>query len=191
MAKRKVDMLSLLNDAWNARGVFTSAKRRESFTIALSRSYIIMKNWYDYKCIKENIKNEQAIFKILRSIIIKLILCDLNLHQEEYEAYCAFVKYCGFKPETIEECKKIYKTTSLKYLKGCIIYVLKFRPIIPADFWEQFLLALCYLCLADGVMYEDQYYILSSFFEKDFDTKPETWEDYKKEHKKLYSRKRS
>lgn len=180
MAKRKVDLYELVTDSWQARMILTSAQRIENFATLLSRSYIIMKNWYDYKCLKENIPNEDLIFNIFKKIIIKFIFCDREFHNEEYAMYCSFVSYCKAYPESIAECKKIYKETSLNYISGCIKYILPFREIIPPDYWRQMLLGFCYLCTADDVMHENQFILLQTFFEKGFDEKPESWDEYVK-----------
>ena len=179
MARRKLDMLNIMSIAMSTRKITSGEKRIEQFKILLSRAYNIMRGWYDYNCLKEKIENKNLIFKVFEIIIVKIAFCDNKINQEEYELYCAFAKYCKFEPKTIKGCKDLYRKTTVDYLKQCILYVLKFRDIIPPDMWEQMILGFCFLPFANDIIYEIEYYIISAFFEDDFDTKPKTWEEFK------------
>lgn len=180
MARRKLDMITMMIQAMESRKVLLTKTRIEHFKILLSRAYNIMRGWYDYNCIKQKIENKNLIFKVFEIIIIKIAFCDNKINQEEYEAYCEFAKYCKFEPKTIKGCKDLYRETTVDYLRQCILYVSKFRDIIPPDMWEQMILGFCFLPFANDIIYENEYYILAAFFEDDFDTKPKTWEDFKK-----------
>ena len=72
MARRKLDMITMMIQAMESRKVLLTETRIEHFKILLSRAYNIMRGWYDYNCIKQKIENKNLIFKVSGACVFGL-----------------------------------------------------------------------------------------------------------------------
>lgn len=182
MAKTKLNMIDLVNEAWEYRYKYTSESYTNLCQKLLSSAYIKIDKDYDNYCIKNNIKNEEIVFVIFQRVIISFMLTDGDFHQEEYDAYCNFCDCANIKPLTMQRCREIYNIMDVITIAQFVSKLIKSRETVDPNEWKKMILGFCCLCLmGDKAMDEDEYYILRCFFEDGFDYKPKSWENFKRE----------
>ena len=182
MAKQSMNMINLMNYAWEQRGKVDAATFQDQSRNLLSHAYADLTNMYNDYCRRQNVKNEDLIFYTFQEIFVFIMLSDDDFLQGEYDAYCKFCKYAGIEPLSVSDCRALYQRTSVEKLSQNIAFLQELRDTIEPDKYEAMVLGFCYLCLhGDKAMDENEYYILRCFFEAGYDYAPSTWEQFKKE----------
>lgn len=182
MAKERLNMIDLMNEAWEDRFQYTSDTYKDYCKNLFSHAFVTIDNGYAEYCEKNNIKNEEYVFIMFQRIIISFMLTDGDFNQEEYDAYCTFCDYADFKPLTPQRCREIFNSMDNNDLAKFIRMLIDLREIVNPEDWRYMILGFCYLCLmGDKAMDENEYYILRCFFEKGFDYAPVDWAAFKRE----------
>jgi hypothetical protein len=182
MAKKSMNMISLMNYAWDQRQKVSAETYQEQCRNLLSHAYVDLNNLYADYCTSEGIKNDEIIFISFQHIFVFIMLSDGDFLQGEYDAYCKYCGFAGFKPLSVADCRSLYARLTVDDLAGDIGFISKLREATEPDKYEAMVLAFCYLCLqGDKEMDENEYYILRCFFEQGYDYAPSTWQQFKDE----------
>lgn len=182
MARSSMNMISLMNYAWDQRQKVSAETYQDQCRNLLSHAYADLTNMYDSYCKSENLNNDDLIFYTFQEIFVMIMLSDDDFLQCEYDAYCKFCKYANIEPLSVEDCRSLYSRTSIDKLAQNINFLSKLRDSIDSSKYEAMVLAFCYLCLqGDKAMDENEYYILRCFFEAGYDYAPSTWQQFKDE----------
>ncbi len=182
MAKRKLNMIDLMNYAWEQRKEVSAETYQDQCRNLLSHAYADLSSMYSKYCDNENINNDDLIFYTFQEIFVFIMLSDEDFLQGEYDAYCKYCSFAGFQPLSVADCKALYARKTVEDLANDINFLNDLRDGINPDKYEAMVLAFCYLCLqGDKAMDENEYYILRCFFSAGFDYAPSTWEQFKKE----------
>ena len=182
MARSSMNMISLMNYAWDQRQKVDAETYQDQCRNLLSHAYVELDSLYQEYCNQQNVKNEQIIFYTFQEIFVMIMLSDDDFLQGEYDAYCKFCKYANIEPLSVADCRSLYGRTSVDKLAENINFLSKLRDSIDSSKYEAMVLAFCYLCLqGDKAMDENEYYILRCFFEAGYDYAPSTWQQFKDE----------
>ena len=182
MAKQSMNMISLMNYAWDQRQKVDAATYQDQCRNLLSHAYADLTNMYNDYCVRQNVKNEDLIFYTFQEIFVFIMLSDGDFLQGEYDAYCKYCKYAGFQALSVADCRALYGRTSVEKIAQDISFLSQLRETIEPSKYEAMVLAFCYLCLhGDKAMDENEYYILRCFFEPGYDYAPSSWQQFKDE----------
>lgn len=182
MAKQSMNMISLMNYAWDQRQKVDAATFQDQCRNLLSHAYADLTNMYNDYCARQGVKNEDLIFYTFQEIFVFIMLSDDDFLQGEYDAYCKFCNYAGIQPLSVADCRSLYGRTSVERLGQDINFLSQLRETIEPSKYEAMVLAFCYLCLhGDKAMDENEYYILRCFFEQGVDYAPSSWQQFKDE----------
>ena len=182
MAKQSMNMISLMNYAWDQRQKVSYETFQDQCRNLLSHAYVELDSLYQEYCKQQNLKNEQIIFYTFQEIFVYFMLTDNDFLQGEYDTYLKYCKFANFEPLSVEDCRSLYNRTSVETLGQDIQFICSLRDTIAPDKYEALILAFCYLCLqGDKAMDENEYYILRCFFEQGYDYAPSTWQQFKDE----------
>lgn len=182
MAKKSMNMISLMNYAWDQRQKVSAEVYQDQCRNLLSHAYADLNALYQQYCREQNVKNEEIIFISFQHVFVFMMLSDNDFLQGEYDAYCKFCNYAGIQPLSVADCRSLYGRTSVERLGQDINFLSQLRETIEPSKYEAMVLAFCYLCLhGDKAMDENEYYILRCFFEQGVDYAPSSWQQFKDE----------
>lgn len=184
MAKTKINMLDLMDVAWNRRQNVSNDEFEDKIKNLISHSFVEYERLFKVYCEKENQKYEEEVFVIYQHIFVFMMLSDGDFLQGEYDAYCKYCQWAGFKPLSVSDTRELYQRLGVDVLANDISTLVELREFIDPENYEALVQGFCYLSLAgDREFDENEYYILRCFFERGFDYAPATWTDFKNEWK--------
>lgn len=184
MSKSKINMLNLMNIAWQRRNEVSSEEYEVKIKNLISHSFVEYERMFKDYCKNNNKEYEEQVFVIYQHIFVFMMLSDGDFLQGEYDAYCKYCQWAGFKPLSVAETRALYQQLSIEELSNDIATLTSLREFIDPENYEALVQGLCYLSLTgDRELDENEYYILRCFFEKGFDYAPATWADLKNEWK--------
>ena len=185
MAKSKINLISLMNTAWNRRQEVSVQDYQEKVKNLLSHSFVDIENLFIDWCKQNGKTYNNEVFIVYQHVFIFMMLCDGDFLQGEYDAYVKYCNWAKINPLSVEDCKKVHSNLTVKEdLTRDIHFLVSLRDSIPADNYESMVQGFCYLSLlGDKSFDENEYYILRCFFEAGYDYCPSTWEQFKREWK--------
>ena len=184
MAKTRINMITIMNEAWKDRCNNTHDQFEVYVKNLLSHSYATIQSAYVDYCRSRGQEDDQRIFLAYQRVFIFLMLSDGDFLQGEYDAYCKFCNYAEIKPLTVSRIRELYNDWSIDVLIREITFLAGFRDALePSDF-SAMVRGFCFMSLCgDKSFDENEYYILRCFFDSDYDYVPSTWEQFKREWK--------
>lgn len=134
---------------------------------------------------EENVK--KILFEAIEAEMVLLICLDEEL-SGDYEIYCDFCRSCGFTPRTKtgvrQYCDELSKDKYKKAIDKITFFYGVARRCVSPYYYERIVQGFCYLSLSDNIVNGNEYDVIcASFFSKDIDTFPKTWEQFKLEYK--------
>lgn len=182
MAKSQINMIRLMDVAWDDKYKYNDDTYKQYCRNLISHAYQKLNSKYDQYCKEQKIENDQMIFITFQRVYVAIMLCDGDFLQSEYDTYLLFCKNANFKPLSVEECKNLYGRMDAKEILNRAASIKKLRELVSPEDYESMVLGFCYLCLqGDRTMDENEFYILSMFFEPGYDLFPDSWDRFKKE----------
>ena len=182
MAKKAMNMIHLMNYAWDQRQKVSYETFQDQCRNLLSHAYADLDAMYADYCRRQGLENKQIIFYTFQEIFVYIMLSDDDFLQGEYDTYKKYCQFANFEPLSVADCRSLYARTTVETIAQDINFIDSMRESIEPDKYEALILAFCYLCLqGDKAMDENEYYILRCFFEKGYDYAPATWQQFKDE----------
>lgn len=182
MARTKINLIELMNIAWDKKQKTADDEFAEKVKNLVSHSYVDYDKLYEEYCKKNNKEDEARIFITFQHVFVFMMLCDGDLLQNEYDAYCKYCSWAGYEALSTEDCHNLYKRLTPDQLIEDIGLLVSYRDMIDPENYRALVQGFCYFSLCgDNSLDENEYYILRCFFEKDIDYSPATWEQFKKE----------
>ena len=182
MAKKSMNMISLMNYAWDQRQKVSAEVYQDQCRNLLSHAYADLNALYQQYCREQNVKNEEIIFISFQHVFVFMMLSDNDFLQGEYDAYCKYCRYAGFEPLSVADCRGLYARLTVEDLANDIKFITGLRDAVDPDKFEAMVLGFCYLTLqGDKEMDENEYYILRCYFEPNYDYAPSNWQQFKDE----------
>ncbi|MBE7088648.1 MAG: hypothetical protein E7370_03945 [Clostridiales bacterium] len=182
MAKQRIDMVALMNIAWDRRCNLSHDEYEEKIKNLLSHSFVEYERLFKAYCDEKGTEYEDEIFYIYQHIFVYIMLSDGDFLQGEYDAYCRYCKWAGIDALSVEDARALYNRLNNDEVANDIALLTNLRGSIDPENYEAMVKGFCYLALAgDKEMDENEYYILRCFFEDGYDYAPKTWEQFKRE----------
>ncbi len=156
----------------------------EAFKNLISHAFAEMEAEIKAVLTDKNQEYTGFLFFLVQDILIFTMFSDCDLIKQEYDAYVKFCDWAGYRPLTPDELSKRLDEIEVDKIAEDIKFLLSMRELIDGSKFDSFVKGLCCFCfMGDRKLDENEYYILRSFYERDYDYKPETWEDCKAELK--------
>ena len=182
MDRTQLNMIDLMNEAWEDRFNYDSDTYQEYCKNLFSHAYVKIRNGFAEYCAQNNLDSQNYVDTLFNVVIIAFMIIDGDFNEEEYSAYATFCNYAEITPYSYEECLAILAALTPELVVQSIQMLVGTRDIVGAEDWQSLVLGFCYLCLmGDKEMDENEYYLLSCFFEDGYDYKPESWDAFKAE----------
>lgn len=182
MGKSRINMIELMNKAWNRRQEVSHDEYEVKIKNLISHSFVEYEKIFKDYCSRNGKSYNEEVFIIYQHIFVFLMLSDGDFLQGEYDAYCKYCNWAGFQPLSVADSRALYNRLSVDDLVDDIKVLIDLREGIDPENYEAMVQGFCYLALAgDKEMDENEYYILRCFFESGYDYAPSTWEQFKKE----------
>lgn len=129
---------------------------------------------------------DTALFDAIEVVLTLLVCLDERL-DSDYDVYCGICKALGHKARSKAELTKYaHELASDNYEKAsqkCSFFYAVARRCVAPEKFQTMVQGFCYLALSDNTAYEDEYTIIAAcFFQKEIDTFPATWEQFKREY---------
>lgn len=177
-----INMIDDMNDAWNDMREKDVATNRKYVVNLLSHSFVAVdKEWRAF-CKEKNYKYDNDTFYLYQKLLIKLMFCDGDFLQSEYDAYCDFCDWANFEELSVSDCKSCNGRVTGEELVQAIQLLINLRGAMGEDNYHYLAMAFCHFALlSDRAMDEDEYYIIRCFYVGNSDYAPSTWEKFKKE----------
>lgn len=182
MAKTKIDLIQLMNVAWDKKQKCNADDFADKVKNLVSHSYVDYEKLHKDYCARIGQEYKDEIFITFQHVFVFMMLCDGDFLQGEYDAYCKYCDWAGFKELTVEDCRALYGRLSVDDLIKDIALLVSYRDQIDPENYQAMVQGFCYLSLCgDNELDENEYYILRCFCEKGIDYTPTTWDQFKKE----------
>lgn len=182
MARSRLNMITLMNTAWDRR----CEKSHEEFEVIiknlLSHSFVELERIYTDWCASKGRTYNDEVFYLYQRLIVCLMLTDGDFLQGEYDAYVKYCSWAGFKALSVAEVRNLYSRISSNELVADIQLITGMRDYFDPENYEALVKGFCFFSLAgDKEFDENEYYIIRCFFDSSYDYVPSTWEQFKRE----------
>ena len=182
MAKSRLNMVSLMNIAWDRRCNSSHEEFEVMIKNLLSHSFVELERIYQDWCYDKGRTYNDEVFYLYQRIIISIMLCDGEFLQGEYDAYLKYCSWAGFKALSVSEVRSLHSRISSDELIADINLITGMREYFDPENYEALVKGFCFFSLAgDKSFDENEYYIIRCFFDSYYDYVPSTWEQFKRE----------
>jgi len=172
-----------MNEAWEDMRQVSNDKNQEYVINLLSHSYVKIESIWKAFCQKKGTEYDSNTFYLFQQILVKLMLCDGDFLQSEYDCYCKFCHTAGVKPLSVADCKSFNNRTSVEKLGISIKMLNEMRGSIGEREFQAMVRSFCHFAfLSDKAIDENEFYIIRCFYQNAYgDYCPETWSRFKQE----------
>ena len=180
MARRQINLLELLARAWQTQQTLSKSKLHEGIRNLISHAYSEIGFYWRKDCAKNGdvYGNEETY--LLQRLLVFVIIADQKIYKEEYEAYCKCCEVLRLEPLNQEQFETFSNTLTIDFLVADAIVIKHYREKIDPDKYEAFILGFCMLpWLADKTIFEEEYLVLSTLLDENYDYVP-SWEEFKR-----------
>ena len=182
MATSKLDLVKLMNIAWERRKESTAEEYEEKVKNLISHAFVEYENIYVSYCKDKNIKYNDDVFYLFQRLILWNCLADDEFLQGEYDAYCKYCSWAKINPLTVEDCKALVRRTSRDAIVADLSLITKLRDAVDPENYQAMVQGFCYMSLlGDKSFDENEYYLIRCFLKDGYDYCPSTWEQFKRE----------
>ena len=172
-----MDIVNLMNEAWDNRLKYSHEECEERFKNLLSHAFVSMEEIFSRRIPDY----DEDVFYSVQKIIAALALADGEFLQGEYDAYLKFCDWANFEPLSVSEFQNLGNDVTGEEVLGEIEALASIRSEINEDDYYCFVLGLgIFALLGDREIDEIEYYIIANFFTYDTDYAPD-WEQFKRD----------
>ena len=181
--KERISLTDMMLRAHKARGSCTDAQFEAKILSLITPALDEYKAIYKTHCAVSGVAYEQdRLLSVYQLLLIYLTRANGSYTHREHETYTRFCKAFGMQPLSTEEIGQKYKN-GFNEMVTALSLLLSLRPYINPKSYANLAQGFCCFALYENRVYhENHYHVLVCFFEKGFDTFPETWEQQKKEY---------
>lgn len=182
MAKQPMNIITMMDMAWEKRQELAHEEMEEKFKNLISHAFVEYESAYKAYCQSENIEYNERIFVVFQHIIVFLSFSDGQFLQGEYDAYVKYCNWARINPLSVDDCRSLFNRLPVEDILADIELLTCTREFIDPDNYFAMVLGFCYFSLfGDKAFDENEFYIIRTFFEQGYDYCPATWEQFKAE----------